>query len=84
MFKKDSQEDLYYESENKINYNLFEGRTSKGYTSDIIFIFREPTEEDIMNGYCGEVVGWLYGGFEHLDLNFVESKIKEYEESLNK
>lgn len=79
MFKKDSQGCLYYESEKtKLEYSLLEGRTNNDYTSDIVFIFREPTPKDIENDYYGEVVNWCYGGFE--DLDFMEKQIKEYEE----
>lgn len=75
-FLRDSQGSLYYQS--KYEYSLLEGMTDKGYTSDIMFIFREPTQEDIANDYYGEVIGWVFDGFNELD--FVEKKIKEYEQ----
>lgn len=82
MFKRDSQNSLYYEGKNGIEYSLLEGITDSNKTSDIVFIFREPTKEDLKNDYYGEVVAWVYGGFEELE--FVEDKIKEYEEKLEK
>ena len=83
MFKKNKQGNLYYESENNIEYSLLLGVTDKGMSSDTIFIFREPTEENIENSFTGEVVGFVYGGFCDLDiddkLEYVEDQIKEYE-----
>ena len=85
MFKRDANENLYYESENSIRYSLLLGVTDKDMTSDIIFIFREPTEQNIYDGWTGEVVGFVYGGFCDLDigdkLEFIEQKIKDYEKT---
>lgn len=74
-FLRDSQGSLYYKS--KYEYSLLNGITDKGYTSDIMFIFREPTGNDIENGFTGEVVSFLYGGFENL--KDVEQIILDYE-----
>lgn len=83
MFKRDSQDSLYYESEKTGRiYFLYEGMTSSGFTSDMVFIYKEATLDEMDNDdYYGEVIAWVYGGFEELD--FVEQKIKEYEESYN-
>lgn len=82
MFKRDSQGSLYYEGKSGIKFSLLEGLTDKGFNSDILFIFREATQEEMSNDYYGEVIGWVYGGFEELD--FVEEKIKNYEQQLGK
>lgn len=75
-FYRDSQDNLCYRG--KYEYSLLNGVTDKGFSSDILFIFREATHEDIEKGFTGEVVGFVYGGFD--DLDFVERVIKEYEE----
>lgn len=75
-FYNDSQDNLCYRG--KYEYSLLEGMTDKGYSSDIVFIFREPTQKDIEEGFTGEVVSFVYGGFDNLD--FIEREIKEYEE----
>lgn len=85
MFKRDSQGNLYYESENKIDYSLLVGMTDKNMTSDVLFVFREPTEDNIDNGFTGEVVDFVYGGFSDIDvsdkLQYIEMRIKEYEKT---
>ena len=79
MFKKDSKENLYYEStKTGIIYSLLEGIASNGGNSEIVFIFRNSSEEEQDNGYFGEVVNWIYCGFE--DLEYIEKIIKNYEE----
>lgn len=78
MFKRDSKENLYYESEKTGRiYSLLEGIASNGSNSEIVFIFRNATEEEQDNDFFGEVVSWLYCGFE--DLDFIEKIIVEYE-----
>lgn len=77
MFKRDTQGCLYYESKSGIEYSLLEGKTDNGKTSDIVFIFREATEEDHDKGFHGEVVNWKYGGFQ--DLTYLEEDIIDYE-----
>lgn len=72
----DSQGNLNYRG--KYDYSLLEGIASSGATSDIVFIFREATPEEIKNDYYGEVINWCYGGFDNLD--FMEKQIKKYEE----
>lgn len=86
MFKRDSQGSLYYESENGIEYSLLLGVTDKDYTSDILFIFRNATIEEQDNDYYGEVVDFVYGGFDCFNdthglssKDFVEERIKAYE-----
>ena len=75
-FKKDSQGCLYYETDKHI-YSLLEGKTNNGLTSDIIFIFKEPTMDELGNNYTGEVIGYVYGGFN--ELTGIEETIKDYE-----
>lgn len=74
-FLRDSQGSLYYKG--KYEYSLLDGTTDKGYSSDIMFIFREPNENDIQNGFTGEVISFLYGGFDNL--KDVEKIILDYE-----
>ncbi len=78
MFKEDIQGNLEYISKSDRIYSLLEGVTNKGNTSDIVFIFREATPDEMDNDYYGEVIDWVYDGFANLE--FVEQKIKEYEE----
>ena len=75
-FFRDCQNSLHYRGE-KYEYSLLDGVTDTGYTSDIMFIFREPTSEELDNNFAGAVVDFVYGGFE--DLDFVEQRILEYE-----
>lgn len=76
----DSQGNLNYRG--KYEYSLLEGIASSGATSDIVFIFREATPEEMDNGFYGEVANWCYDGFNNLD--FMENQIKEYEEKEGK
>ena len=70
---------LHYEG--KHYYSLLEGKTSNGYTSDILFIYREATEQELANNYVGEVVTWLYGATNLNALKgIIEYEIKKYEE----
>lgn len=79
MFKRDKGGSLYYEGK-YAKYSLLEGITDNKLTSDIVFIFREPTEEQIISeNYVGEVIGFVYGAFE--DLSAIEDTIKRYEEN---
>ena len=81
MFKKDSQGNTYYlSSKTNIEYSLLVGMTDQGYTSDIVFIFREANSKEMENGYFGEVISWVYDGFS--DLKYLETKIKEYEQNI--
>ena len=77
MFKEDTQGNTYYLSKSNREYQLLIGITNKGYTSDIVFIFKEATPEEMEKGYYGEVVDWVYDGFS--DLSFIEQKILEHE-----
>ena len=87
MFKEDQNGGIYYLSDNNIQYSLLEGIDNVNRTSDILFIFREPTEEEIENtSFCGEVVDFVYGGFDCFNdthglssKDFVEERIKTYE-----
>lgn len=84
-FKYDSQGDLYYQG--KYHYSLLEGKTKNGYTSDIIFIFREPIQKENGDVINGEVVDFVYGGFNSFNNNiaydYIENAIKKYEEAEN-
>lgn len=77
MFKEDSNGAIYYATENYV-YSLLEGIDDKGYTSDIVFIYREPKWLDL-DVDMGEVVSFVYGGFDHLAKDFIEEEIKKYE-----
>lgn len=77
MFTKDSNGALQYETQNNI-YSLLEGIDNKGYTSDIVFIYREPKFYDVEVD-VGEVVDFVYGGFDHLAKDYIENAIKKYE-----
>lgn len=87
MFKKDLNGGIYYLSENGVHYSILEGIDNVNRTSDILFIFREPTKEEIENTtFCGEVVDFVYGGFGGFNdihglssKDFIEERIKEYE-----
>lgn len=78
MFKKDNQNSLYYESEKTGRiYFLYEAVTSSGCTSDMVIIYKEATPEEMDNGYYGEVIAWVYDGFN--ELGFIEMQIEDYE-----
>ncbi len=79
MFKT-TRDGIYYISD-KYEYSLLEGKTSNGYTSDMVFIFREPTQEDYDRNFYGEVVDWIFDGFNQLAA--IEEIIKDYESKLN-
>ena len=82
MFKERDKE-IYYLSDNGIEYSLLLGKTSNDLSSDIIFVFREPTEQEIEEqDFCGEVIGFTYGGFWHLEKDFIEKMIKNYEKKM--
>lgn len=78
MFSEDSNGAIYYATQNYV-YSLLEGKDNKGYTSDIVFIYREPKFEDV-NVEVGEVVDFVYGGFDHFNRDYIENAIKKYEE----
>ena len=80
MFKRDSLGSLYYEFGNR-RYELLLGKTSNDLSSDILFIFKTPLEEEIeKETFYGKVIGFLYGGFS--DLQAIEETIKKYEEEV--
>lgn len=83
MFTKDSNGALQYKTQNNI-YSLLEGIDNKGYTSDVVFIYKEP--KPILNEMGepidmeqGDVVDWVYGAFDINNYSYIEEKIKEYE-----
>lgn len=77
MFKEDINGAIYYATKNYV-YSLLEGKDDKGYTSDIVFIYREPKFYDVEVD-VGEVVDFVYGGFDHLAKDYIENAIKKYE-----
>ena len=74
-FYRDEQGNLCYKG--KYDYSLLVGKTDKDYTSDIVFIFREPTNKEIDEGFTGAVINFLYGGFDNL--GNIEELILDYE-----
>ena len=81
MFKERNGE-IYYLSDKGIEYSLLLGKTNNDLSSDIIFVLREPTEQEIEEqDFCGEVIGFTYGGFRHLEKEFIEDMIKKYEKT---
>ena len=87
MFTKDSNGALQYETQNNV-YSLLEGIDDKGYTSDIVFIYKEPLnkEGDMGDFENGAIIDWCYGAFRSQngklpidELCYIEEKIKEYE-----
>lgn len=76
-FNYDSQGDIYYQG--KYYYSLLEGKTRNNYTSDIIFIYKEPIFIDDKKIIQGKVIDFVYGGFDNLAYDYIEEKIKEYE-----
>lgn len=76
-FNYDGQGDIFYQG--KYFYSLLEGKTKSGYTSDIIFIYKEPIFKKDGNVINGEVIDFVYGGFDNLAYDYIENKIKEYE-----
>ncbi len=84
MFKENKDGFYYLSDKTQIEYSLLEGYTTNGSYSDIAFIFREPTEDDIYNGFTGEVIGFVYGGYSSNTKDFIEMTIKEYEKKLEK
>lgn len=73
MFKDTNGDGKIYISESGKKYELLEGICSNGLTSDIIFILdRNNIEEQ-------KIVNFVYGGFDNLQEEFIESEIKKYE-----
>ena len=81
---KDRNGALFYRTKN-YDYDLLCGYDSKNYNSDILFIFREPTENGLLNGETGEMIGYMYGGFDGIEknefgkLDYIKLKIENYE-----
>ena len=62
-----------YIGSNGLTYELLEGISSTGYTSDIIFILDRNGEEN-----PGKIIDFVYGGFEHLPKDYVKETIEKY------
>ena len=81
-FKYDTNGDIYYQG--KYYYSILEGKTRNNKTSDILFIYREPifkSDSEVING---EVVDFVYGGFNSssdIAYDYIENSIKKYEEN---
>jgi len=54
-------------------YELLEGISSNGYTSDIIFIIDRNGEEN-----PGKIIDFVYGGFENLAKDYIKEKVEKY------
>lgn len=85
MFTKDSNGALQYETKDNV-YSLLEGIDNKGYTSDIVFIYKEPKpilneKGEPIDMEQGKVVDFTYGGFDINNYSYIEEKIKEYEKN---
>lgn len=83
MFTKDSNGALQYETKDNL-YSLLEGIDNKGYTSDIVFIYKEPKailneQGEVIDMTIGDVVDFVYGAFDSKNYGYIEDKIKEYE-----
>ena len=74
MFKEMGRDGLCYFSESGKRYDLLEGISSNGFTSDIIFIV---DMNDLENQ---KIVNFVYGGFDGIQKDGIEDFIKEYEE----
>ena len=79
MFKENKDGVYYLSDKTQTKYSLLEGYTTNGFYSDTVFIFREPTEQDIDDGFTGEVVGFVYGGYNSSNKDFIEEMIRHYE-----
>lgn len=59
-----------------LTYELLEGISSTGYTSDIIFIIDRNGEEN-----PGKIIDFVYGGFRNLAKDYIEEKVEKYIEN---
>ena len=64
---------LYYIGSDNKNYELLEGVSSNGYTSDIIFILDRNGEEN-----PGKIIDFVYGGFRNLAKDYIKEKVENY------
>ena len=72
MFK-DTQCGLVYIGSDQLQYELLEGLTSNGYTSDIIFILDTNDKEKPQ----GVIVDFVYGGIEE-NKDYIQNQIEKY------
>ncbi len=75
MFKE-KRDGLCYVGSNNKEYELFEGMTSNDYKSDIVFIMDRNDTNDGINP--GVVIDFVYGGFRHLDMDYIKETIEKY------
>lgn len=78
MFKEKKDGLCYIGSDNK-EYELLEGFSSNGYTSDIIFIL----DRNDINGEInpGVIIDFVYGGFKYLAMDYIKEKVEKYIEN---
>lgn len=72
MFKEKRDGLCYVGSDNK-EYELLEGMSSNGFTSDIIFIMDRNGNDN-----PGVIIDFVYGGFRHLDMDYIKEIIEKY------
>ena len=72
MFKQ-TQFGLVYIGSDRLQYELLEGLTSNGYTSDIIFILDTNDQEKPQ----GIIIDFVYGGFED-NKDYIQNQIEKY------
>ena len=85
MFTENSNGALQYKTKDNV-YSLLEGIDNKGYTSDVVFIYKEPKailneQGEVVDMTVGRVVDFVYGGFDVNNYDFIENAIKEYEKN---
>lgn len=64
---------LVYIGSDQLQYELLEGLTSNGYTSDIIFILDTNNKEKPQ----GVIVDFVYGGIEE-NKDYIQNQIEKY------
>lgn len=72
----DKKDGLCYIGSDGLEYELLEGTTSKGFTSDIVFIIDRNDINKKINP--GKIINFVYGGFDHLEKDFIKEEIEKY------
>ena len=75
MFKEYKDGICYVGSDGQ-EYELLEGFSSTGYTSDIIFIIDRNDKDGEINP--GIIINFVYGGFRHLEKDFIKEEVEKY------
>jgi hypothetical protein len=75
MFKE-KRDGLCYEGSDGLEYELLEGISSNGFTSDIIFIIDRNDKDGEINP--GIIISFVYGGFRHLEKDFIKEEVEKY------